>query len=53
MELIAYTPPYADHPYIPAWTEIAVTVGFISLLILLYRFFVLNFSIIEQLEEER
>lgn len=50
--LVAYSPPYADYAYFPAWTEIAVTVGFIAMLILLYRFFVFNFSIIESLEAE-
>ncbi len=48
--ITGYTPLYAEGPYIPAWTEIAVTVGFISLIILLYRFFVLNFPVIEDLE---
>jgi len=48
--IIGYTPLYADGPYIPAWTEIAVTVGFISLIILLYRFFALNFPVIEDME---
>lgn len=48
--IIGYTPLYAEGPYIPAWTEIAVTVGFISLIILLYRFFALNFPVIEEME---
>jgi Ni/Fe-hydrogenase subunit HybB-like protein len=48
--IIGYTPLYAEDPYIPAWTEIAVTVGFISLIILLYRFFALNFPVIEDME---
>ena len=48
--ITGYTPLYAEGPYIPAWTEIAVTVGFISLIILLYRFFALNFPIIEEME---
>ena len=48
--IIGYAPLYADGPYIPAWTEIAVTVGFISLIILLYRFFALNFPVIEEME---
>ena len=48
--ITGYAPLYADGPYIPAWTEIAVTVGFISLIILLYRFFALNFPVIEEME---
>ena len=48
--LIGYTPLYADKPYFPALPEIAVTVGFISLIILLYRFFALNFPVIEEME---
>ena len=48
--ITGYTPLYAEGPYIPAWTEIAVTVGFISLIILLYRFFALNFPVIEEME---
>ena len=48
--LIGYTPLYADKPYFPALPEIAVTIGFISLIILLYRFFALNFPVIEDME---
>jgi Ni/Fe-hydrogenase subunit HybB-like protein len=48
--LTGYHPLYAENAYFPAWTEIAVTVGFISLIILLYRFFALNFSVIEDME---
>ncbi len=48
--ITGYSPLYAKGPYIPAWTEIAVTVGFISLIILLYRFFALNFPVIEDME---
>ncbi len=45
--IIGYHPPYAVTSYIPALSEIAVTAGFISLLVLLYRFFVFNFPVIE------
>ena len=48
--LIGFTPLYVNKPYFPAWTEIAVTVGFISLIVLLYRFFALNFPVIEDME---
>ena len=48
--ITGYAPLYADGPYIPAWTEVAVTVGFISLIILLYRFFALNFPVIEEMD---
>ena len=48
--LTGFHPLYVEKTYFPAWTEIAVTVGFISLIILLYRFFTLNFSVIEDME---
>jgi Ni/Fe-hydrogenase subunit HybB-like protein len=51
--ITGYAPLYADGPYIPAWTEVAVTVGFISLIILLYRFFALNFPVIEEMENKK
>ncbi len=35
--IIGYKPLYADGPYVPAWSEVLLTVGFISLLVLLYR----------------
>jgi Ni/Fe-hydrogenase subunit HybB-like protein len=44
--IIAYTPPYADHFYFPAVGEISVTVGFVALEVLAYRWFVKNFPII-------
>lgn len=44
--ITAYTPPYAAHPYFPSIGEISVTVGFVSLLILAYRFVVMNFPVI-------
>lgn len=48
--LIGFTPLYVEKVYFPAITEFAVTAGFISLIVLLYRFFVLNFPVIEDLE---
>jgi len=44
--ITAYTPPYATHPYFPSLGEISVTVGFACLLMLAYRFMVLNFPIV-------
>lgn len=44
--VIAYTPPYADYSYFPSIGEISVTVGFVAMLVLLYRFFVINFPVI-------
>jgi Ni/Fe-hydrogenase subunit HybB-like protein len=35
--LVAYTPPFATHRYIPSFGEVAVTVGLIACLVLLYR----------------
>jgi len=50
--LIGYSPAYEGEPYVPAWTEVAITAGFIAMIVLLYRFFALNFPVIEQLREE-
>jgi len=44
--IIGYTPPFGEGPYIPAWTEVLLTVGFISLLILIYRLFIFMFPIL-------
>ncbi len=47
--LVAYTPLDAAASYTPAWTEIAVTAGFVAMMVLIYRFVVLNFPVIEGL----
>jgi|SRR5690554_1107703 len=44
--IVAYTPPFSYEPYLPSIGEISVTLGFISLLVLLYRVIVLNFPVI-------
>jgi Ni/Fe-hydrogenase subunit HybB-like protein len=44
--VVAYTPPYSSHSYFPSFGEISVTVGFVAMLVLLYRFFVINFPVI-------
>ncbi|MDP1890222.1 MAG: Ni/Fe-hydrogenase cytochrome b subunit [Gemmatimonadaceae bacterium] len=44
--VVAYTPPYATHSYFPSIGEISVTVGFISILVLLYRAAVIIFPVI-------
>jgi Ni/Fe-hydrogenase subunit HybB-like protein len=44
--VVAYTPPYSTESYFPSFGEISVTVGFVAILILLYRFIVLNFPVI-------
>jgi Ni/Fe-hydrogenase subunit HybB-like protein len=49
--ITAYTPPYATHPYFPSVGEISVTVGFVCLLMLAYRFIVLNFPVISLLDQ--
>jgi Ni/Fe-hydrogenase subunit HybB-like protein len=43
--LIGYTAPYATAPYVPAWTEVLVTVGLVSLLVLVYRLFVFHLPV--------
>lgn len=51
--LLAYTPTIQSQPYFPAFTEYAVTAGFIAMIVLIYRFIVLNFPVIEHLQEAR
>ncbi len=46
--LIAYNPPYAVKSYFPSIGEISVTIGFVALEILLFRFFVINFPIVSE-----
>ncbi|MCC7388581.1 MAG: Ni/Fe-hydrogenase cytochrome b subunit [Phycisphaerales bacterium] len=48
--LLCYTPVHAGAAYSPAWTEYAVTAGYIAIIVLLYRFIVLNFPVVEALE---
>lgn len=44
--VVAYTPPYALNTYFPSIGEISVTLGFVAILILLYRVIVMNFPVI-------
>jgi Ni/Fe-hydrogenase subunit HybB-like protein len=44
--LVAYTPPYALNKYFPSIGEISVTVGFIAILVLLYRVIVMFLPVI-------
>lgn len=44
--LVAYNPPYAQHSYFPSIGEISVTLGFVAIEVLLFRFFVINFPIV-------
>ncbi|MBL7996763.1 Ni/Fe-hydrogenase cytochrome b subunit [bacterium] len=44
--VVAYTPPYSAESYFPSFGEISVTVGFVAMLVLAYRFVVLNFPVI-------
>jgi Ni/Fe-hydrogenase subunit HybB-like protein len=46
--IVAYRPPYSYGPYFPSIGEISVTVGFIAMLVLLYRIIVMNFPVISQ-----
>lgn len=48
--IIGYTPPFADKPYVPAWTEVLLTAGFIALLVLIYRLFIFLFPILPEEE---
>jgi Ni/Fe-hydrogenase subunit HybB-like protein len=44
--VVAYTPPYSTESYFPSFGEISVSVGFVAMLVLAYRFIVLNFPVI-------
>jgi Ni/Fe-hydrogenase subunit HybB-like protein len=44
--IVAYTPPYADYSYFPSVGEISVTLGFVSLIVLLYRFLAMKLPVI-------
>lgn len=46
--VVAYTPPYSFGTYFPSIGEISVTVGFIAILVLLYRAAVIIFPVISQ-----
>jgi Ni/Fe-hydrogenase subunit HybB-like protein len=46
-----YTPPYMTQRYYPAWTEVLLTVGMISLIVLLYRIWVFVFPVLPAEEE--
>jgi Ni/Fe-hydrogenase subunit HybB-like protein len=43
--LVAYRPLYAEKSYFPSLIEITVTLGLIATLVLIYRFFMLNFPV--------
>ena len=44
--IIGYNPVYADYSYFPTIFEVLVTAGFISMLVILYRAFVMIFPVI-------
>ncbi len=44
--VVAYTPPVSFGSYFPSIGEISVTLGFVAILVLLYRIIVLNFPVI-------
>lgn len=44
--IVAYDPPYATSSYFPSFGEISVTVSFVAMLVLLYRFIAINFPVI-------
>ena len=46
-----YTPPYATGRYYPAWTEVLLTVGMISLIVLIYRAWVFIFPVLPAEQE--
>lgn len=44
--VVAYTPPYSTESYFPSFGEVSVTAGFVAMLVLAYRFIVMNFPVI-------
>ncbi|PIE75601.1 hypothetical protein CSA17_06615 [bacterium DOLJORAL78_65_58] len=48
--LIGFRPQFGEGPYVPAVPEVVLTVGFISLLVLLYRSYVWVFPILSREE---
>jgi Ni/Fe-hydrogenase subunit HybB-like protein len=46
--VVAYTPPYSFGRYVPSFGEVSVTVGFVCLLVLLYRAAVMIFPVISR-----
>jgi len=51
--LIAYKPLYAEKTYFPSFYEIAVTLGLIATLVLVYRFIVMTFPVITASHEAK
>lgn len=45
--ILGFKPVYAESRYIPAGTEVVVTIGLISVLILVYRFLVMKLPVID------
>ena len=50
--IVAYTPLYPTTQYFPSFGEISVTIGFVALEVLLFRFLVKNFPIISLPQKE-
>lgn len=48
--IIGYKPQFGTGPYVPAWPEVLLTVGFISIIVLLYRAFVFIFPVLPEEE---
>ncbi|RJO66168.1 MAG: Ni/Fe-hydrogenase cytochrome b subunit [Myxococcales bacterium] len=44
--LVAYNPPFVESRYVPAWSEIVVTLGLIAGLVLAYRWAVITFPVL-------
>jgi Ni/Fe-hydrogenase subunit HybB-like protein len=44
--IVAYNPPYAVQAYFPSYGEFSLTIGFASILVLLYRFFAIHLPVI-------
>lgn len=49
--VIGYQAPYADAPYVPTIYEALLTIGFISILVLLYRTFIFVFPVLHDESE--
>jgi len=50
--VVAYNPPFATSRYFPSVIEIMVTVGLVSALVLIYRFFVTRLPVLPKVTEQ-
>jgi Ni/Fe-hydrogenase subunit HybB-like protein len=49
--IIGYEPQFGNGPYVPAWPEALLTIGFISIIVLIYRAAVFIFPVLPEEED--